>query len=113
MTIARAIAPRPQLVIADEPMSGLDLPIRRQVGEVLRHLSEAEGTALLLVSHDLAAVALLCSRILVMSEGRIVEDRPTRELIAAPRHPATRALVEAARATQPGPSPAPWCCERL
>lgn len=113
VTIARAIAPRPQLVIADEPMSGLDLPIRRQVGEVLRHLSEAEGTALLLVSHDLAAVALLCSRILVMSEGRIVEDRPTRELIAAPRHSATRALVEAARATQPGLSPAPWCCERL
>ncbi|WP_019997530.1 ABC transporter ATP-binding protein [Aureimonas ureilytica] len=97
VAIARAIATRPALLVADEPVSGLDLPIRRQVSDVLLRLSKARGTALLVVSHDLASVARLCERILVMSEGRIVEDRPTGELVAAPRHPSTRALVEAAR----------------
>ena len=95
VAIARALVLRPRLLLADEPVSGLDLPLRELVLDTLRTVSEQRGTALLLVSHDVAAVAALCGRTLVLSQGRLVEDAPTRELLTAPRHPAARALVEA------------------
>ncbi len=96
VAIARAIATRPAFLLADEPMSGLDLPIRRQVAAVLRDLSENQGTGLLIVSHDIVDVSRLCTRTVVMYDGAIVEDRPSAELLADPHHPAARGLVAAA-----------------
>ncbi len=95
VAIARAIAAWPAYLLADEPVSGLDLPIRAQVIAVLRDLSEVNGTGLLMVSHDLSAVAGLCQRTLVMDEGRIVEDRPTADLLRDPHHARTRELLAA------------------
>lgn len=93
VALARALAPEPDLLLADEPVSGLDLPVREQVVEVLDELSRQQGLALLLVSHDLAVVARLCSRTVVLADGVVVEDRPTAELLAMPRHPRTAQLV--------------------
>jgi peptide/nickel transport system ATP-binding protein len=95
VAIARALCPRPALLLADEPVSGLDAPMREQVVDTLRGVSEARGTALLLVSHDLSAVAALCTRVVVLHDGRIVEDRPAAELLRDPRHPETRSLLAA------------------
>jgi peptide/nickel transport system ATP-binding protein len=95
VAIARAIATRPSYLLADEPISGLDLPVQAQVVAVLRSLSETSGTGLLIVSHDLSVVASLCQRTLVMDAGRIVEDRPTRELLRDPHHARTRELIAA------------------
>ncbi|MFI9559167.1 dipeptide ABC transporter ATP-binding protein [Nonomuraea endophytica] len=105
--IASAIAADPQLIIADEPTTALDVTIQAQI---LRLLAErrAAGTALLLISHDLAVVAAIADRILVMKDGRIVEEGPAREVLAAPGHDYTRALLAAvpsatSRATRPAP----------
>ncbi|WP_432482675.1 ABC transporter ATP-binding protein [Kineococcus esterisolvens] len=95
VAIARALVLHPRLLLADEPVSGLDLPLRALVLDTLRSVSEQRGSALLLVSHDVAAVAALCERTLVLADGRVVEDAPTAELLVTPRHPAARALVDA------------------
>ncbi|EHJ93725.1 Oligopeptide transport ATP-binding protein oppF [Vreelandella boliviensis LC1] len=95
VAIARAIATRPRFLLADEPLSGLDLPVRAQVISVLKKLCDESGTGLLMVSHDLSVVAHLCQRTLVMDDGNIVEDRPTAALWRNPRHPATLALINA------------------
>lgn len=91
-----AIAARPAFLLTDEPVSGLDMTIRAQVVQVLRHLSDAHGTGILIVSHDISVVANLCQRALVMDKGRIVEDRPIRDLLRAPQHPHTIELLNAA-----------------
>lgn len=96
VAIARAVATRPTFLLTDEPVSGLDMAIRAQVVEVLRDLSEKRGTGILMVSHDISILAGLCERVLVMHEGRIVEDRPTRDLLHDPHHPHTRELLNAA-----------------
>ncbi|WP_166606424.1 ATP-binding cassette domain-containing protein, partial [Kineococcus siccus] len=95
VALARALVLRPRLLLADEPVSGLDLPLRALVLDTLRTVSQQHGTALLLVSHDVAAVAALCERTLVLDDGRVVEDRPTHELLTDPHHPVTRALAAA------------------
>ena len=95
VALARALAPAPDLLLADEPVSGLDLPLRDQVVEVLRSLSRDQGLGLLLVSHDLGVVSRLCDRTVVLSAGRVVEDRATADLLAAPAHPRTAELVAA------------------
>lgn len=95
LAIARAIATRPDFLLADEPVSGLDLPMREAIVALLRRISEERGTGIVVVSHDLSMVASLCERTVVMHGGHVVEDRPTRELLAAPRHERTRELVEA------------------
>ena len=95
VALARALVLGPELLLADEPVSGLDLPLRALVLDTLRRVSTERGTALLLVSHDVAAVAALCARTLVLAEGRVVSDTTTRELLTAPAHPAARALVDA------------------
>ncbi|MBP5981542.1 MAG: ABC transporter ATP-binding protein [Halomonas sp.] len=95
VAIARAIAIRPRFLLADEPLSGLDLPVRAQVINVLKKLCEENGTGLLMVSHDLSVVANLCQRTLVMDNGKIVEDRPTAALWLTPRHPITHDLIKA------------------
>ncbi|MFC6356702.1 ABC transporter ATP-binding protein [Luethyella okanaganae] len=95
VALARAIATRPRLLVADEPVSGLDLPLRNQVMDVLHELCHGGGMALLMVSHDLTVVAGACERTAVMSHGRIVEDRATTDLLSSPRHDSTRALLAA------------------
>jgi peptide/nickel transport system ATP-binding protein len=95
VAIARAIATRPEFILADEPLSGLDLPVRRQVVAVLEELCATTGMGLMIVSHDLSVVAKLCQRTLVMDEGEIVEDRPTADLLSDPHHGRTSELINA------------------
>ena len=93
--LAAALAGRPSLLIADEPTSALDATLQGQVLDRLDRLAE-EGMGVLLIAHDLGVVAAHCRRVLVLSEGRLVESGPTAEVLAAPRHPATRELLAAA-----------------
>ncbi|WP_432547400.1 ABC transporter ATP-binding protein [Kineococcus sp. SYSU DK004] len=95
VALARALVLHPRLLLADEPVSGLDLPLRALVLSTLRRVSTERGTALLLVSHDVAAVASLCERTVVLADGRVVEDRPTTQVLRDPQHATTRALVAA------------------
>ncbi len=95
LAIARAIATRPDFLLADEPVSGLDLPMREAVVALMRRVSEEHGTGIAVVSHDLSMVASLCERTIVMHAGEVVEDRPTAELLAEPRHDRTKELLNA------------------
>lgn len=95
--LAMALLLDPALLIADEPTSALDVTVQAQVLQLLREQQRARGMALLLVSHDLGVLATACARILVLHEGRVVEDAPTPTLLAAPVHPHARALVDAVR----------------
>lgn len=95
IAIARALAPAPRVLIADEPVSALDMSMRASVMELLGAITRVRGMALVLVSHDLATVASTCDRIAVMQEGCIVEAGDTRRIMSAPREPYTRALIEA------------------
>lgn len=95
IAIARALAPAPRVLIADEPVSALDMSTRASVMDLLGSITRERGMALVLVSHDLATVASTCDRIAVMQEGRIVEAGDTRQIMSAPREPYTRALIEA------------------
>ncbi|PSJ21954.1 ABC transporter ATP-binding protein [Halomonas sp. ND22Bw] len=96
VAIARAMAVRPRLLLADEPLSGLDLPLQAQVTRVLKTLHHDAGIGLLLISHDLSVVCRLCQRTLVLDDGAIIEDRPTEALFRAPAHERTAALIRAA-----------------
>ncbi|MFI2563515.1 ATP-binding cassette domain-containing protein [Paenarthrobacter sp. NPDC018779] len=95
VALARAIATRPDFLLADEPVSGLDLPMREQIIELLRSIADERGTGLLIVSHDLSMVASLCDRTVVMHDGAVIEDRATLVLLADPEHPRTQELVGA------------------
>jgi peptide/nickel transport system ATP-binding protein len=95
VAIARALALAPEFLFADEPVSALDVSVRAQVLGLLNRLRAARGIGLLMVSHDIAAVAACCERILVMQGGRIVEDAPRATLLRAPAHPHTRDLLAA------------------
>ncbi len=76
-------------------MSALDVTVRGAILKLLQEIQEAEGTAYLFITHDLAVAAQMADHIAVMERGRIVECRPTRELIAAPQAPVTKALIDA------------------
>lgn len=95
VAIARALVTRPRLLLADEAVSGLDLPLRQQVLELLKEQHVREGLGLLFVSHDLTAVRFLCDRALVLEHGRVVEEGPAGRLLDTPRHPTTQELVDA------------------
>ncbi len=93
IVIAMAVAGRPQLLIADEPTTALDVTVQADVLELLQSLCDERGMSLLLVSHDLAVVSQLCSRALVFRHGRIVEQATVQALLATPTHPYTQRLV--------------------
>jgi len=97
VAIAMALANAPGLVVADEPTTALDPTTQAAVLEAFSELTERRGTAILYITHDLGVVAEICTRVMVMHEGRIVESAPTEELFRAPRHAYTKKLLAAAQ----------------
>jgi len=95
VVLARALIPGPRLIVADEPVSMLDVSVRAGILNVLREARDSLGLAAIYISHDLALIRYVCERTMVMYLGRVVEEGPTAELIATPAHPYTRALVAA------------------
>jgi peptide/nickel transport system ATP-binding protein len=94
IAIARALAPRPKVLIGDEPVSALDVSVRAQILNLLEDLRVGFQLTLVLVSHDLSVVRHMTDRVLVMQQGRVVEEGPTREVFRAPKHPYTRLLLD-------------------
>jgi len=93
INIARALCSLPKVLIADEIVSGLDVSIQAQLLNLLARLRAELGFAMLFISHDLSVVRHLCSRVLVMYGGEIVEQGPVEKVFADPQHPHTRALI--------------------
>ncbi|WP_295642869.1 ABC transporter ATP-binding protein [uncultured Methylibium sp.] len=93
VVIALALAARPELIIADEPTTALDVSIQAQVIGLLRRLCKEHGAAVMLVTHDMGVIAEACDRVAVMYAGRVVELGPVRDVIHAPAHPYTAGLM--------------------
>jgi peptide/nickel transport system ATP-binding protein len=102
VAIARALITRPQLVVCDEPTSALDVSVQSQILNLLQELRQDLGVAYLFISHNLAAVEYMASRIAVMYLGRIVEEADTGTLFRAPKHPYTQALLASVLTPEPG-----------
>jgi peptide/nickel transport system ATP-binding protein len=93
--IARALAVKPKLIVADEPVSALDVSVQKQVLELLNDLRKSFGLSMLFITHDLRVAATVCEEIAIMQRGEIVERGATAEIFAAPSHPYTRSLFDA------------------
>ena len=101
IAIARALITRPKLIVADEPVSALDVSVQAQVLNLMQDLQAQFGVTYLLISHDLAVVHHLCEDVAVLWQGRIVEQGPPEKLFKSPEHPYTRALVDAVPKAEP------------
>ncbi len=99
--IAMALITKPELLIADEPTTALDVTVQAQILELIQRLQKELGMAVIFITHDLGVVSGLCDRVQVMYAGRIVETGDTRTLFRSPRHPYTRALQRSIPALQP------------
>lgn len=115
VTIAMALANEPSLVVADEPVTGLDVIVQAQILELLRTLRRRLGLSMIFISHDIMAVGRIADRVMVMYAGRVVEQGPAQELLANPRHPYTKGLLAAfprigqsALSSIAGELPDPW-----
>lgn len=95
VALARAIVHGPRLLIGDEPLSALDVTVRAQILELLRKLKQELRLSIIMVSHDIGLVQSIADRVAVMKDGRIVEHGPAAEVLGAPTHPYTRALLAA------------------
>lgn len=91
--IAMAMCCDPELLIADEPTTALDVTIQAQIMELIRDMNRKMGTAVLLISHDLGVIRQMCSRVYIMYAGRVVESGETQEVLAHPLHPYTKGLI--------------------
>ena len=107
--IARALATDPEVLIADEPVSALDVSVQAQVLNLLERLQAERHLTMLFVSHDLSVVSSLCDRVVVLYAGEVVEEAPATELYRRPKHPYTEALLAAV----PKPDPGAWDGTRL
>jgi len=103
--IAMALANKPDLLIADEPTTALDVTIQAQILELLADLKRTEQMSMLFITHDLGIVRKIADRVYVMKDGEIVEQGPTAEIFDAPQHPYTQMLLEAESVGQPAPVP--------
>ncbi len=92
--IAMALCCEPDILIADEPTTALDVTIQAQILDLMNGLKEKLNTAIMLITHDLGVVAQVCDRVMVMYAGRVIESAPVRELFHDPKHPYTKALLE-------------------
>lgn len=92
--IAMALITKPEILIADEPTTALDVTVQKQVLDLIRKLQQDMGTSVILITHDLGVVRQYADRINVMYAGRIVESAPAKELLEHPRHAYTRALMK-------------------
>jgi microcin C transport system ATP-binding protein len=102
--IAMALANEPDILIADEPTTALDVTIQAQILQLLQELQARLGMAILLITHDLTIVRKVADRVAVMRHGLIVEQAPTAQLFAAPEHPYTRHLLASEPKGTPGPA---------
>jgi oligopeptide transport system ATP-binding protein len=93
--IATALITRPEILIADEPTTALDVTVQADILELIRKMQRERGTAVVLITHDIGIVSSFCDRVLVMYAGRILEEAPTAQLFYQPKHPYNQALQRA------------------